>query len=81
MKRTRFDDSLAQAWAAALLYLDSGTLTPLLKRMESAGLVTRRRDPQDERRVLINLTSKGDALRAEAVCIPQRLAEGARVAP
>jgi DNA-binding MarR family transcriptional regulator len=58
------------------LYLDSGTLTPLLKRMEAAGLVTRRRDPEDERRVLIDLTSKGDALRAEAVCIPQRLAEG-----
>jgi len=47
------------------LHLDSGTLTPLLKRMEAAGLVTRRRDPKDERVVLIHLTPKGDQLRAK----------------
>src|ERR1700761_624923 len=45
------------------LYLDSGTLTPLLKRMEAAGLVVRQRDTQDERRVQIALTDKGRALR------------------
>lgn len=58
------------------LYLDSGTLTPLLKRMEASGLVTRQRDVADERRVQIALTAKGEAMRSEAVCIPQRLAEG-----
>ncbi|HWA61253.1 MAG TPA: MarR family transcriptional regulator, partial [Caulobacteraceae bacterium] len=46
----------------ARLYLDSGTLTPLLKRMEAAGLVIRRRDAEDERRVRIALTEKGLAL-------------------
>lgn len=48
------------------LYLDSGTLTPLLKRLEGAGLVVRRRDTVDERRVLIALTQAGRALRARA---------------
>ena len=52
------------------LSLDSGTLTPLLKRMEAAGLVQRQRDPQDERRVRIALTSTGQALRAQAEPIP-----------
>lgn len=48
------------------LYLDSGTLTPLLKRMERAGLVSRRRDTEDERRVLIELTEGGRALKQQA---------------
>lgn len=48
------------------LYLDSGTLTPLLKRMEKAGLVTRQRDNNDERRVLIHLTERGSELKSEA---------------
>lgn len=48
------------------LYLDSGTLTPLLKRMERAGQVTRQRDNNDERRVLIHLTDRGRELKAEA---------------
>lgn len=48
------------------LYLDSGTLTPLLKRLEAAGLVVRRRDTIDERRVLIALTETGRALRERA---------------
>lgn len=63
------------------LYLDSGTLTPLLKRMEAAGLVTRQRDAADERRVQITLTPQGEAMRSEAVCIPQRLAEGTGFSP
>ena len=52
------------------LSLDSGTLTPLLKRMESAGLLQRQRDAQDERRVRIALTPAGQALRAQAEAIP-----------
>lgn len=58
------------------LYLDSGTLTPLLKRMEQAGLLTRKRDPEDERRVQIDLTSEGRALRAEAQRVPETLTAG-----
>ncbi|WID95284.1 MarR family transcriptional regulator [Bosea vestrisii] len=45
------------------LFLDSSTLTPLLKRLEAMGAVTRQRDPQDERQVRINLTVQGRALR------------------
>ncbi|RCW84379.1 MarR family winged helix-turn-helix transcriptional regulator [Phyllobacterium bourgognense] len=52
------------------LSLDSGTLTPLLKRLESAGLITRRRDTVDERQVLIGLTDEGRAARRRAEAIP-----------
>lgn len=52
------------------LSLDSGTLTPLFKRLEGAGLVVRQRDPEDQRRVLIALTEAGSALKAQAADIP-----------
>lgn len=55
------------------LYLDSGTLTPLLKRMEANGLLARRRDVEDERRVLITLTEQGDALRTAALQVPEKM--------
>jgi DNA-binding MarR family transcriptional regulator len=55
------------------LHLDSGTLTPLLKRLEHLGLVVRRRDPADERRVLVRLTPEGSQLRARAADIPGML--------
>lgn len=55
------------------LTLDSGTLTPLLKRLESAGLVQRLRDAADERRVLIQLTAQGRALKIRAQAIPQHV--------
>lgn len=57
----------------ARLRLDSGTLTPLLKRLESAGIVERRRDAEDERRVLIALTDAGWALRERVADVPFRL--------
>jgi len=53
------------------LYLDSGTLTPLLKRMETSGYVERRRGALDERTVEIHLTAKGVALQGEALTIPE----------
>lgn len=52
------------------LFLDSGTLTPLLKRLEAQGLVDRSRDPDDERRVVIRLTDAGRALKQDAAAIP-----------
>jgi DNA-binding MarR family transcriptional regulator len=52
------------------LFLDSGTLTPLLKRMEQAGLLQRKRSTEDERRVHVFVTSKGGALREMATAIP-----------
>jgi len=53
------------------LFLDSGTLTPLLKRLEAAELIKRTRSTEDERQVLIALTSRGQALRDKARAVPQ----------
>ncbi len=53
------------------LFLDSGTLTPLLKRLETAGLIRRTRSVEDERQVLIALTPQGHALRDKAKTVPQ----------
>lgn len=55
------------------LYLDSGTLTPLLKRLESAGFIDRNRDLNDERNVIIKLTSKGKQLEQAASSIPEKI--------
>ncbi|MYN10359.1 MarR family winged helix-turn-helix transcriptional regulator [Pseudoduganella aquatica] len=55
------------------LFLDSATLTPLLKRMEQAGLLTRTRCPNDERQVIIALSEHGDALRLEAAKLPPEI--------
>lgn len=54
-----------------LVYLDSGTLTPLLKKLEQKEYITRARDKFDERTVIITVTDKGMALRDEAVSIPK----------
>ncbi|MDQ0784856.1 DNA-binding MarR family transcriptional regulator [Streptomyces sp. B3I8] len=59
-----------------VLGLDSGTLSPLLKRLESAGLVERRRGRQDGRRVDVTTTPSGDALRAPAQALEATLREG-----
>jgi DNA-binding MarR family transcriptional regulator len=55
---------------SGLLQLDPGTLSPLLKRLESGGLVTRQRDPRDERALAVRLTEAGLDLRAKAEKIP-----------
>ena len=55
------------------LFLDSGTLTPLLKRLETAHLIKRARSAEDERQVLISLTSQGHALKEKARALPQAI--------
>jgi DNA-binding MarR family transcriptional regulator len=55
------------------LFLDSGTLTPLLKRLEAADLIKRTRSTEDERQVLIALTSKGRSLQEKARTVPQSI--------
>ena len=55
------------------LSLDSGTLTPLLKRLEGMGLVRRQRSRHDERQVLLHLTESGEALRVKGSCVPERM--------
>ena len=56
------------------LYLDSGTLTPLLKRMQAIGLLERARATDDERRVVVTLTAAGRALRRRAETVPMQVA-------
>ncbi|MEA4933866.1 MAG: MarR family transcriptional regulator, partial [Lawsonibacter sp.] len=63
------------------LHLDSGTLTPLLKRLETAGFVTRKRDRNDERNLIVTLTEAGAALEAKAEEIPDRIRACVRLCP
>lgn len=55
------------------LLLDSGTLTPLLKRMEKNGLVCRNRSKEDERKVMVRLTKTGEALKQQAYAVPEQM--------
>ena len=70
-------DGLMVSELGQRLSLDSGTLTPLLKRLEAAGLVSRLRAVADERRVHVHLTAAGRALRTKAKKVPFELAERA----
>jgi len=63
------------------LYLDSGTLTPLLKSLESKGWVRRYRSPEDERVLIVELTEEGAALRERAVSVPGQIAGCFRLTP
>ncbi|MBL0091112.1 MAG: MarR family transcriptional regulator [Piscinibacter sp.] len=67
-------DGLAVNELGERLFLDSGTLTPLLKRMEAAGWLIRERASDDERRVLVSLTADGQALKRRAQSVPRALA-------
>ncbi|KQW29676.1 MarR family transcriptional regulator [Rhizobium sp. Root274] len=58
-----------------VLFLDSSTLTPLLKRLDAAKLITRTRNPKDEREVLIRLTERGHALRSQAADVMRCIEE------
>ena len=64
------DEPLTVGDLGTLLHLDTGTLTPLLKRLEGLGLVARHRDPADERRVLVTVTKSGWALRDTVASVP-----------
>ena len=63
------------------LYLDSATLTPLLKRLEAHGYVDRRRSEEDEREVIVSLTDKGRELREKAVSVPYCMAGCVKISP
>lgn len=71
-------DGLTVSELGERLFLDSGTLTPLLKRMEVAGWLQRERATVDERRVIVSLTAEGRALRQKARPIPLKLAKATR---
>ena len=61
------------------LWLDSGTLTPLLKKLEHKGYIIRRRSDTDERNVVITITEQGEALRAQAADIPARMGQYVKI--
>src|SRR5204863_3663133 len=63
-------DGVAVKEIGERLFLDSGTLTPLLKRLEAAGLVKRTRSREDERQVIVALTAQGEALKEKARSLP-----------
>jgi DNA-binding MarR family transcriptional regulator len=65
----------------AELMLDSGTLSPLLKRMEATGLVRRERSTRDERSVEVHLTPRGDSLRREAAAVPATVSAATGMSP
>jgi len=64
-----------------ILYLDSGTLTPLLKKLERKGFVTRQRSAADERNLLVTITSSGEALKEKAVTVPAEIAKCSNLEP
>ena len=59
----------------SILYLDSGTLTPLLKKLEAKGYISRNRCKEDERNLIIQITEKGDALKEKAANIPNAMTD------
>ena len=63
------------------LFLDSGTLTPVLKKLEAMGYVNRKRDEQDERNLLLTLTEEGEELKTHAALIPQQMASCIQLDP
>lgn len=66
-------DGISLGTVAETLALESSTVTPLVKRLEAAGLVQRRRNPEDERQVIVALTEAGRGLQARCVCLAERL--------
>lgn len=63
------------------VYLDSGTLTPLLKKLEAKGYVTRERSKKDERNLIVRITDNGEALKEQAVEIPEQVGKCINVTP
>ena len=63
------------------LFLDSGTLTPLLKKLADKGYIKRTRDTEDERNVLVSVTDKGLALREDALKVPQAMSGCINLSP
>ncbi len=68
-------ESVSSRELASCLHLDYGTLTPVLKRLDQAGYLTRARSPEDERLLTLTLTNQGRALKKNAVAIPPAIAD------
>lgn len=68
-------EQLSAKELGTILYLDSGTLTPVLKTLEKKGFVERQRSKDDERSLIISLTSSGMALQEQAASVPEEMAK------
>lgn len=64
-----------------ILFLDSGTLTPVLKKLENKGYITRNRSTEDERSLIVAITEKGYSLREKAVTIPENMNKAVNLDP
>ncbi len=69
-------ESMTVKEISAKLFLNTNTLTPLLKRMMNQGILTRRRSDEDERKVIVTLTKKGEQMQHDAAVIPGKLVNG-----
>ena len=74
-------DGLAVSAIAGRLSLESSTITPLVKRLEAAGFLTRKRNARDERQVLVSLTVKGRSLELKTACLTDKLLERSGLTP
>ncbi|HXC73453.1 MAG TPA: MarR family transcriptional regulator [Sphingomicrobium sp.] len=74
-------DGLAVSAIADRLALESSTITPLVKRLEAAGFLTRERNPKDERQVIVSLTAKGRSLEQRTACLTDTLLERSGLTP
>jgi len=74
-------DGLAVSAIAGRLSLESSTITPLVKRLEAAGFLTRKRNARDERQVLVSLTIKGRSLEQKTACLTDKLLERSGLTP
>ena len=63
------------------LYLDSGTLTPVLKKLESKGYITRERSSEDERNLVVTITEEGEALKDKAITVPSSVSSCVKLDP
>ena len=63
------------------LFLKSNTLTPLLKKLEAKGYISRSKDPGDERSIVITLTKAGSKLKEDALCVPETIAQEFHLTP
>ena len=74
-------DGLSVSAIADRLSLESSTITPLVKRLELAGMLGRARNPKDERQVIVSLTAKGKSLEQKTACLTQTLLEKSGLTP
>ena len=63
------------------LYLDSGTLTPVLKKLETKGYITRERSDKDERNLIVTISKEGEELKKQAVCVPSQMSACVSLSP